>query len=212
VNANQANVFVMPGHGDVSVHADVVRQNYTVTALDRARLNDQTPVTVWLTGLPGSGKSTLADAVERRLHAMGKRTMVLDGDNVRGGLNKDLGFAPEDRQENVRRVAEVAKLLCDAGVIAIVALVSPFHEDRALARDLFEQGKFIEVWVETPPEICAERDPKGLYRRAKAGKIKNMTGVGQGYEAPVHADVHAHGNGDLGENTELVIQAILAAQ
>lgn len=208
----QVSVLAMPGKADLTVHQDVTRQSYTVTPADRAAQTAQTPVVVWLTGLPGSGKSTLADAVERKLHAMGKFTMVLDGDNVRTGLNKDLGFAPEDRQENVRRVAEVAKLFCDGGVIAIVALVSPFNEDREVARSLFEEGQFIEVWVETPPQLCAERDPKGLYKKAAAGKIKNMTGVGQSYEAPTHAEVHAHGDTDLGENTDLVIQAILDRQ
>ncbi len=195
-----------------TIHEDVTRQHYTLTTEERSELKGQTPVAVWLTGLPGSGKSTLADAVERRLHALGKHTMVLDGDNVRTGLNRDLGFAPEDRQENVRRVAQVAKLMCDAGIIPIVALVSPFNSDRDTARALFSEGQFLEVWVETPPELCAERDPKGLWRKAKQGKIKNMTGVGQGYEAPENAEIHAHGDTDLAVNTELVVNAVLARQ
>lgn len=195
-----------------TIHEDVTRQHYTLTTEERSQLKDQTPVAVWLTGLPGSGKSTLADAVERRLHALGNHTMVLDGDNVRRGLNRDLGFAPEDRQENVRRVAEVAKLMCDAGIIPIVALVSPFNTDRETARALFAAGQFLEVWVETPPELCAARDPKGLYRKAKAGKIKNMTGVGQGYEAPEHAEIHVHGDADLAQSTEQVVTAILLKQ
>lgn len=195
-----------------SVHEDVTKQHYTLSTQERSELKGQTPVAVWLTGLPGSGKSTLADAVERRLHALGKHTMVLDGDNVRSGLNRDLGFAPEDRQENVRRVAEVAKLLVDAGVIPIVALVSPFNSDRDTARALFGDDQFLEVWVETPPQVCAERDPKGLWAKAKSGKISNMTGVGQGYEAPEHAEIHVHGDMDLQHNTEVVVDAILARQ
>ncbi len=196
----------MPGH------ADVTRQHYTITPKDRAALKKQQPVVIWLTGLPGSGKSTLADSVERRLCAMGMHTMVLDGDNVRTGLNNDLGFAPDDRHENVRRVGEVARLMCDAGVIPIVALVSPFHEDRDHARELFERDQFIEVFIDTPPEVCAARDPKGLYRKAAAGQITNLTGIGQQYEAPVHAEVHAHGDTDLNLNTDLVVQALLDRQ
>lgn len=205
-------LLTMPSNRELHVHRDVTRQDYTITATERAQLKGQKPVVVWLTGLPGSGKSTLADAIERQLHHMGKHTMVLDGDNVRSGLNKDLAFSPQDRQENVRRVAEVAKLMCDAGIIPIVALVSPFQADRDMARELFEPDQFIEVWVETPPQLCAERDPKGLYRKAQAGQITNMTGVGQGYEAPTTSEVHAHGDTDLSENTALVIQAIATRQ
>ena len=196
----------------VAGHVDVTRQKYTVTAEERAAQKDQSPVVVWLTGLPGSGKSTLADSVERRLNALGKHTMVLDGDNVRTGLNRDLGFAAGDRHENVRRVGEVAHLMHDAWLITLVALVSPFHEDRDTARSLFDQGQFIEVFVETPPEVCAARDPKGLYRKAQAGQITNLTGVGQSYDPPVAAEVHAHGDTDLELNTELVLAAILKRQ
>ena len=202
----EARVFAMQGH------VDVTRQKYTMTARDRAAQKQQVPVVVWLTGLPGSGKSTLADAVERRLNSYGMHTMVLDGDNVRSGLNNDLSFTPADRHENVRRVGEVARLLCDAGLITIVALVSPFEEDRAIARSLFDPGDFIEVFVETPPEVCAERDPKGLYKKAAAGQITNLTGVGQGYEPPAAAEVHAHGDGDLDANADLVLEAILSRQ
>ena len=122
---------------------------------------------LWLTGLPGAGKSTIADALERRLHAMGLHTYVLDGDNVRSGLNKDLGFTPGDRAENVRRVAELTRILLDAGLIVVVALVSPFRTDRAVAKSLFQPGDFAEVWVDTPAEVCARRDPKGLYAKAE---------------------------------------------
>ena len=205
-------LLAMPANRELKVHRDVTRQDYTITSTERALAMGQRPLVVWLTGLPGSGKSTLADSIERRLHEMGMHTMVLDGDNVRSGLNKDLGFSPEDREENVRRVAEVAKLMCDAGVIPIVALVSPFQADRDMARELFEDDQFVEVWVETPPQLCAERDPKGLYRKAQAGQITNMTGVGQNYEAPTDCEVHAHGDTDLAENTTLVVQAITARQ
>lgn len=194
------------------VHEDVTRQSYTLTTQQRSELKDQNPVVVWMTGLPGSGKSTLADAVEKRLYSMGKHTMVLDGDNVRSGLNSDLAFGPNDRQENVRRVAEVAKLMCDAGIIPIVALVSPFRADRDTARSIFPQEQFIEVWVETPPQTCAERDPKGLWRKAKAGQITNLTGMGQDYEAPADPEVHAHGDTDLEKNTQLVVEQILSRQ
>ena len=194
------------------VHEDVTAQNYTLTIEQRSEQKGQKPVVVWLTGLPGSGKSTLADAVERRLFALGKHTMVLDGDNVRSGLNSDLGFGPNDRQENVRRVAEVAKLMCDAGIIPIVALVSPFRADRETARSVFGPGQFIEVWVETPPQVCAERDPKGLWKKAKQGKITNLTGFGQDYEQPMAPEVHVHGDTDLDKNTETVVDEVLARQ
>lgn len=194
------------------VHEDVTRQNYTLNVEQRSELKGQKPVVVWLTGLPGSGKSTLADALERRLFALGKHTMVIDGDNVRSGLNSDLGFGPNDRQENVRRVAEVAKLMCDAGIIPIVALVSPFKADRDMARGIFAPGQFIEVWVETPAQVCAERDPKGLWKKAKQGKITNLTGFGQDYEAPASPEVHVHGDSDLDKNCEAVADEILARQ
>lgn len=192
--------------------ADVVYQSYSIQPQDRARLVGQSPVAVWLTGLPGSGKSTLANGVERRLHELGKLTIVLDGDNVRSGLNADLGFSKESRAENVRRVSEVARLMCDAGVIPIIALVSPFQEDRELARQRFEAGRFVEVFVDTPAKVCTDRDPKGLYHRAAQGEVADMTGVSQGYEPPANPEVHAHGDTDLAENIELVVAEILARQ
>jgi bifunctional enzyme CysN/CysC len=183
---------------------NVVPHAYTVDRAARQRLKGQRARVLWLTGLPGAGKSTIADALERRLHAMGLHTYVLDGDNVRSGLNKDLGFTPQDRAENVRRVAEAARLLLDAGLIVIVALVSPFRADRAAARGLFEAGDFVEVWVDTPAEVCALRDPKGLYARAKAGKLPNLTGVGQAYEPPERPDLVVDGIGSLEELVELL--------
>lgn len=138
--------------------------------------------------------------------------MVLDGDNMRTGLNADLGFAPEDRRENVRRVGEVARVLADAGVIPIVALVSPFAADRDAARALFATDEFVEVFVDTPAQLCAERDPKGLYRRAKEGKITNMTGVGQSYEAPTDPELQLSGEGDIGVLTDKIVALVLDRQ
>ncbi|MER6005330.1 adenylyl-sulfate kinase [Nonomuraea angiospora] len=181
---------------------NVVPHAYTVDRDARQRLKGQRAKVLWLTGLPGAGKSTIANALERRLHAMGLHTYVLDGDNVRSGLNKDLGFTPEDRAENVRRVAELARILLDAGLIVIVALVSPFRTDRAVAKSLFQPGDFAEVWVDTPAEVCARRDPKGLYAQAKAGTLPNLTGLGQAYEPPEHADLVVDGAGSLDDATD----------
>ena len=191
---------------------NVTAQAFSIAPADRAELMKQTPVVLWLTGLPGSGKSTLANAVDRLLYDEGLKTMVLDGDNVRGGLTSDLGFSPADRHENVRRVAEAARLIADSGVIVIVALVSPFEVDRAAARAIFSPEIFIEVFVDTPAELCSERDPKGLYKKARAGQITNMTGVGQSYEEPVKPELHVHGDADLGTTAKNVLQAILDRQ
>lgn len=188
---------------------NVVPHSYDVDQEARVRLMGHDGRVVWLTGLPGSGKSTIADAAVRRLHAMGVHTYVLDGDNVRVGLNKDLGFTPEDRAENVRRVAEVAKLMSDAGLVVFVALVSPYRSDRETAKALFEPGKFLEVYIDTPVEVCAERDPKGLYAKAAAGNLPNMTGVGQAYEVPKRADITLTGTGNLEESADRLIQEIL---
>lgn len=181
---------------------NVVPHAYTVDRDARQRLKGQRAKVLWLTGLPGAGKSTIANALERRLHSMGLHTYVLDGDNVRSGLNKDLGFTPEDRAENVRRVAELTRILLDAGLIVIVALVSPFRTDRAVAKSLFQPGDFAEVWVDTPAEVCARRDPKGLYAQAKAGTLPNLTGLGQAYEPPEHADLVVDGTGSLDDATD----------
>jgi bifunctional enzyme CysN/CysC len=172
-------------------------QDYTVDRAARSHLKGQTARVMWLTGLPGAGKSTLADALDRHLHAQGRHTYVLDGDNVRGGLTRDLGFSHQDRTENVRRVAEAAKLLFDAGLVVIVALVSPYRADRDAARALFDDGDFLEVWVDTPLEVCAERDPKGLYARARAGSLRQMTGVGQEYQEPEHPHLVVTGTGSV---------------
>ncbi|WP_249410743.1 adenylyl-sulfate kinase [Pseudomonas sp. St316] len=150
----------------------------------RATIKSQRPQCFWLTGLSGAGKSTLANALEVRLHEQGFHTSLLDGDKLRQGLCRDLGMGPEARKENVRRVAEVARLMVDAGLIVIVAVISPFRVDREAARQLFEPDTFLEVYVSTPFEVCAQRDPKGLYREALAGRLKDFTGLDSPYEAP----------------------------
>ena len=159
----------------------------------RATLKNQTPCCVWFTGLSGSGKSTLASLLEKRLHAQGRHTYVLDGDNVRHGLNRDLGFTEADRAENVRRVAEVARLMVDAGLVVIVAFISPFRAEREFARGLFTPGEFVEVFVDTPLDECERRDPKGLYALARAGQIPNFTGISSPYEAPTAPELHVGG-------------------
>ncbi|EEA01613.1 sulfate adenylyltransferase, large subunit [Burkholderia sp. H160] len=167
-------------------------QTLEVDKRARRVLNGHQSGVVWLTGLSGAGKSTIANLLEKRLHAMGKRTYLLDGDNVRHGLNKDLGFTAEDRVENIRRIAEVAKLMADAGVIVITAFISPFRAERALARELMEDGEFIEVFIDTPLEVAEGRDPKGLYKKARRGELKNFTGIDSPYEAPQNPEVHIH--------------------
>ncbi len=163
-----------------------------VTKAVRARLKEQTPCCLWFTGLSGAGKSTIANALEHRLAAMGFHTYLLDGDNLRHGLNKDLGFSDEDRIENIRRVGEVARLFVDAGLIVITAFISPFRSDRQMARDLFEAGEFLEVFVDTPLEVAERRDPKGLYAKARAGLLSNFTGIDSPYERPEEPEIVLH--------------------
>ncbi|MFN3398779.1 MAG: sulfate adenylyltransferase subunit CysN [Ferrovibrio sp.] len=160
-----------------------------VDKASRAALKRQKPVVLWFTGLSGAGKSTIADLVDRRLTDLGRHTYLLDGDNLRHGLNRDLGFTPEARVENVRRVSEVAKLFVDAGVIVIAALISPFRAERQAARDMLEAGEFIEIYLSTPLEECEKRDPKGLYKKARAGAIPNFTGINSPYEPPEKPDL-----------------------
>ena len=155
-----------------------------VTNKDREALLGQKGSVLWFTGLSGSGKSTVAVAVEKRLYEKGYLAYILDGDNIRFGLNKNLGFSPEDREENIRRIGEVAKLFADAGIVTITAFISPYRKDRDLARGLLEQGKFIEIYVRCPLEECEKRDVKGLYKKARAGEIKEFTGISAPYEEP----------------------------
>jgi bifunctional enzyme CysN/CysC len=163
---------------------NVHRQALTINREDRERLNGHQGKVIWFTGLSGSGKSTLANALEKELHAQGKRTYILDGDNIRQGLNKDLGFTDADRVENIRRVVEVAKLMMDAGLIVMTAFISPFRAEREMARELIGNDNFIEVFVDTPLEVCEQRDPKGLYKKARSGQLPNMTGINSPYEPP----------------------------
>jgi bifunctional enzyme CysN/CysC len=164
-------------------------QELSINKSARAGLKEQKPCVLWFTGLSGAGKSTIANTLEKRLHAMGRHTYLLDGDNIRHGLNKDLGFTDADRVENIRRVAEAARLFVDAGLIVMVSFISPFRSERRMARDLFEDGEFIEIFVDTPLEICEARDPKGLYVKARAGLITNFTGIDSLYEPPEHAEL-----------------------
>jgi len=156
----------------------------------RAERKGQQPRIVWLTGLSGAGKSTIANLVEKKLHAMGRHTYLLDGDNVRHGLNRDLGFTEADRVENIRRVAEVARLMMDAGLITLVSFISPFRAERAMARSLAAPGEFVEVFVDAPLAVAEERDPKGLYKKARRGELAHFTGIDSPYEAPERAEIH----------------------
>ena len=168
---------------------NVVWQPTKIDRAARAHAKGQVPRLLWITGLPAAGKSTVADRLEQKLHAAGVHTYLLDGDNVRHGLNRDLGFTEQDRVENVRRVAEVAKLMVDAGLVVIVSMISPFRSERRMARDLVNEGEFVEVFVDTPLAVCESRDPKGLYRRARAGELINFTGIDSPYEPPEAAEI-----------------------
>ena len=158
----------------------------------RSEQKRQKPVVLWFTGLSASGKSTVANLIEKKLQVLGNHTYLLDGDNVRHGLNRDLGFVEADRVENIRRVGEVAKLMVDAGLIVLTAFISPFKQERQMVRELMEDSEFVEIFVDTPIEICEQRDPKGLYKKARAGQIKNFTGFDSPYEAPESAEIHLH--------------------
>jgi adenylylsulfate kinase len=178
-----------------------------ITHEDRERLLGQKGIVIWFTGLSGSGKSTLAHAVEEKLFEKGHVSYVLDGDNIRHGLNKNLGFSPADREENIRRIGEVSNLFADAGMIAMTAFISPYRADRDSARQLVQDGRFIEVYVKVPLDVAESRDPKGLYKKARAGEIKEFTGIDAPYEEPLNAeltiDTSKH---NLEESAEMVLE------
>jgi bifunctional enzyme CysN/CysC len=169
--------------------ANIHHQKITISKAERSALVHHKPMVLWFTGLSGAGKSTIANLVEAGLHARGAHTLLLDGDNIRHGLNRDLGFTEEDRVENIRRIGEVAKLMTDAGLIVLCSFISPFRAERRMVRELVEEGEFIEIFVDTPLDVCKMRDPKGLYKRALAGEIKNFTGVDQPYEVPENPEI-----------------------
>ncbi len=185
-------------------------QSLDVGKRERADMKNQRPAVFWFTGLSGSGKSTIANLLEKKLHATGRHTYLLDGDNVRHGLNRDLGFTDTDRVENIRRVAEVAKLMADAGLIVLVSFISPFKAERRMARELMVGGEFVEVFVDTPFEECARRDPKGLYARALKGEIRNFTGVDSPYEAPESPEIHLKTLGRTPEDMVEILDRWLA--
>ncbi|SKC33680.1 Adenylyl-sulfate kinase [Photobacterium piscicola] len=169
---------------------NIVWHSYSVTKDQRGQQKQQQPCVLWFTGLSGAGKSTVAGALEHRLLALGYHTYLLDGDNVRHGLCKDLGFSAQDRRENIRRIGEVAVLMADSGLIVLSAFISPHREERQSVRDLLPQGEFIEVFVDTPLAECEKRDPKGLYKKARAGEIKQFTGIDAEYQSPLQPEIH----------------------
>ncbi|ECW7655541.1 adenylyl-sulfate kinase [Campylobacter coli] len=177
----------------------------SITKAQRAKLKKQKPRVLWFTGLSGSGKSTLANAVEKKLFEQGFHTYLLDGDNVRYGLNGDLGFDEASRVENIRRIGELCKLFMDAGMIVLCAFISPFEKDRKLVKDLLEEDEYIEIFVDTSLEVCEKRDPKGLYKKARQGEIKNFTGIDSSYERPRNPHIHIIKE-DLNENVDMILR------
>lgn len=168
---------------------NVVWHEHNLSKAERSEQKHQKPCILWFTGLSGSGKSTIAGALEQKLFELGHHTYLLDGDNVRHGLNKDLGFSDEDRVENIRRIGEMSALFADAGLLVLSAFISPFKSDRRMVRELVEKHEFIEVFMDTPLDVCEQRDPKGLYKKARRGEIKNFTGIDSNYEAPEDAEL-----------------------
>ncbi|MCF4175964.1 adenylyl-sulfate kinase [Vibrio sp. La 4.2.2] len=193
---------------EINKDENVIWHQHQVTKSERATLKKQQPVVLWFTGLSGAGKSTVAGALETELTQRGYHTYLLDGDNVRHGLCRDLGFSQQDRRENIRRVGELTKLMADAGLIVLSAFISPHREERALVRALLPQGEFLEVFVDASLAVCEARDPKGLYKKARAGEIKNFTGIDSEYEQPIEPEIHL--NADAYKVEELVEQCIQA--
>ena len=184
-------------------------QSLQIDRAARARIKGHRGRCIWLTGLSGAGKSTIADAVEAQLNLRGVHTYLLDGDNVRHGLNRDLGFTATDRVENIRRVAEVARLMVDAGLVVLVSFISPFRAEREMARELFAPGEFLEVFVDTPLAVAESRDPKGLYAKARAGKLPNFTGIDSPYEPPQHPELHLDASGQsLAESARAILDLL----
>ena len=216
-NRETGGFILIDRHSNATVAAGMIRfglrraantyfQSFEVTKAARAQLNAQKAVLLWFTGLSGAGKSTIADQLEKKLHALGKHTFVLDGDNIRHGLNRDLGFTEADRVENIRRVAEVAKLFVEAGLITLVAFISPFRAEREMARELVAPGEFIEIFVDTPLEVCERRDPKGLYKKARRGELQNFTGLDSPYEPPTNPELVLHSlNESAGDLADRII-------
>ena len=188
----------------------VIPHSHKISKKEREKLNNHKPVILWFTGLSGSGKSTLAGKVEEKLFEMGCRTYILDGDNIRTGLCKDLGFDEHGRKENIRRIGEVSKLFVDAGVIVLTAFISPFKSDRQTVKDLVAENEFVEIFVNCPIEECEKRDVKGLYKKARNGEIKNFTGIDSPFEAPEKPDIEVETNKlTLDESVEKVLKIVL---
>ncbi len=188
---------------------NIVWHNYATTKAQRSEQKMHKPAILWFTGFSGSGKSTVANALEAALNQQGAHTYLLDGDNVRHGLCGDLGFSDKDRVENIRRISEVAKLFVDAGTIVLTAFISPFKADRDYCRSLMEDGEFVEVFIDTPLEVCEKRDPKGLYKKARSGEIKDFTGIDSAYEAPEAPEVHLTYQDEPAEQTAERLYALL---
>ncbi len=184
---------------------NIVWHDHQLNKEERSAMKEQKPCILWFTGLSGSGKSTIANAVEVKLAQLKKHTYLLDGDNVRHGLNKDLGFNDTDRIENIRRIGEVSNLFADAGMIVLSAFISPFRDDREIVRTLANEGEFIEVFIDTPLEVCEQRDPKGLYVKARKGEIPHFTGISSPYEVPEKAEIHIKGEPSIEESADIIV-------